>query len=121
MYKLPTPHTIHTLLPVLMGDARIIRAIMEKYLDGEYESLIYAHPSHGQADCLRDINKILNGHGVEGCTQDGNNDDYLDSDKWTAQYVNMGDTYNATVIFLSGGHPKFKEGFKLMCYGDLYE
>lgn len=122
MYKLPSVRAIYKHIDkISKGDARIIRAIMENYHAGEY-SAPHWHASHGIAACLREIDKVMNAHGVESCTQDGCNDDYLNDDKWTAQYVNMGDTYDATIIFLTGQHPKgWTEGFKLMCWGDLYE
>lgn len=120
---LPTPESISKFVDVTIGDARIIRAIMEKYYDDEY-SQAYEHPSFGIARCLKDIDKVMNGHGVESCwaiNEGGDMGDVTQS-PWDAHYVNVGHTYSGTIIFLSGNHPKgWTEGFKLMCWGGLYE
>lgn len=125
MYRLPTTDAINAYLDcVNFGEARIIRAHLENWRAGDYTSNTNEHPSHSVAVCLKHIDAIMgpfSSHGVESCTQDNLNDDYLDSDKWTAQYVNTGDTYTPTIIFLTEGHPRFASGFKLLCLGDLYE
>ena len=113
--NLPSIKTIQGLGFVDLRQAKSIRACMERYENGGYYS--GSHESFDIQDCLIDINKIMDGYGVEGSIEPDQ-----DTAKWDIQYVNMGDTYTPTIIYVSDGNPaRLTEGFKVMCWGNLFE
>lgn len=54
------------------------------------------------------LNEILNGHGIESLVP-------TDSDRPSYDYVNMGDTYNVTILMRDDGK------FIVTCWGDIVE
>jgi len=79
--------------------AKIVRKIMENF------------HNRGRSGCyktMEQIDVVLNGHGVE----------FIDAGKGRKSpaitYVNMGDTYDCTVMWVNGS-------FRVGCWGDIVE
>jgi hypothetical protein len=71
----------------------------------------HCHDSHCAARALEDTEKRfidLGTFGVEGSTSD------YGQDRFTIQYLNMGETYAPTICF-------YKERFIVACWGDIAE
>lgn len=64
----------------------------------------YSHISFAINAWLKDINKIMNAFGVES----------LYPDIPDCEYVNVGDTYNTTILY-------FKNELRIGCWGDIVE
>ena len=86
-------------------------------IDGEIDpedvadfSQFYNDPRGNEA-ILYGIDAAIDGHGIESVTLEEGGDPW---DTESFQYVNTGDTYNATVVLYRGG-------FYLTTWGDAYE
>lgn len=77
------------------------------YLENRKEH--YGHRSHLAVEALNFVAKKYNfGYGVEGFT--------WDCGQHGISYINMGDTYDTTILFDSQ-----RQEFSLGCYGDVIE
>ena len=83
--------------------AKEIRAAMER---AEYQS------GRRVDDAMETINKVLGGYGVEAIEADKYIDSYYRHA--AALFVNMGDTYDTTVLFDTD-----RGTFRIVSYGDL--
>jgi len=92
--------------PITRDQAKSIRGIMERAVTRAEKHLLYPHSSHRGA--LAAINAVLNGCGVERI-EPGNNNRSPAID-----YVNMGDTYDTTVMIVRGR-------FRVGCWGDIVD
>lgn len=92
--------------PITRDQAKSIREIMERAVARAQKYLLYPQSSHRGA--LVKIDEILNGCGVERI-EPGNNNRSPAID-----YVNMGDTYDTTVMIVRGR-------FRVGCWGDIVE
>ena len=95
--RVPSIKTLMERLGIDKTKAQKIRALMK----GEQYDMDYGNPNPREQEIdmiLDDINKILNGHGVEHIENYGNwvNHWYQNTN---LLYVNMGDTYTPTIVY----------------------
>lgn len=69
-------------------------------------------------DRLEEINKLLGGYGTEAIRGEWQNGYWCDI---VAAYVNMGDTYNPTVLQIRGDHSFQSSRFIISTWGDFVE
>jgi len=92
--------------PITRDQAKHIRRIMHRAVTRAEKRLLYPQSSHRGA--LAAIDAILNGCGVERIEQGSNRRSPA------IDYVNMGDTYDTTVMVVRGR-------FRVGCWGDIVE
>jgi hypothetical protein len=97
------------------NEAEIALALMQRRLVGNFFSSVERwvnkcyHKPRKDDRRLEALNQLLEGHGTEGITPDGECSPKM-------AYVNMGDTYITTVI-----HDLERDEFLLGCWGDWLE
>ncbi len=84
-------------------------------LRGFYDSMLEARAGRRVEEVMDRANEILEGHGVEAMRSEGAYVDAYHGDI-IATYVNMGDTYNGTIV-----HDSADNSFHLTTYGDWLE
>lgn len=84
-------------------------------VQGFYDSMLGAGPRRRAEEVMQRANELLGGHGVEAIRVEGA---YVDNYHFdiVATYVNMGDTYNGTIV-----HDSENNSFHLTTYGDWLE
>jgi len=98
--------------------AHKVKALMDRKADPEtYESVqAWVHQCYNEPSKLEQrlcaINEALNGYGVEVIGDMNQGDD----NKIHAEYINMGDTYSATILF-----DRHRGRFQLTTWGDWVE
>ena len=98
-------------LKEMMNEFQIDAATAEKI-----QELISSPATHNTAeDIMREINNLIDGHGVEAIRKEDTHVDnyYFDI---IATYINTGDTYNATIV-----HDSETGEFHFTTYGDFLE
>jgi hypothetical protein len=112
----PSIKTIAAGLQIDGHTARTIREVLDGTLDpcdvspqaAAYERQCY-HPPANYLLKLYAINELLQAHGVEYVPAGAGRHSPA------FEYVNMGDTYTATVLRLTGGR------YRIGCWGDIVE
>ena len=74
----------------------------------------YYHSPTGNHAIMLAINQTIDGHGVESVALEQDESGYAEWDSPSFDYVNTGDTYNATIVLYEGD-------FYLTTWGDAYE
>ncbi len=92
--------------------ARGNRLLPYATLLGFYDSMLSASSGRRVGEVMTRANELLDGHGVEGIRVEGA---YVDNFSFdiVGSYVNMGDTYDGTIV-----HDSENNSFHLTTYGD---
>ncbi len=101
-------NNIKTHAKTLLGNEHSLeteKALIKECLTGFIRT--YGHISHDQAKHLERINAIMQAYGVEGILADSEGNDLrgtcsMDGVTVDCQYVNMGDTYSMTILYVNG-------------------
>lgn len=112
MHNKPSQKTLETAFP---GKGKELRDLITGKRDPErfYRSVVdlvmraYHLPSYSRM-LMTAINEVLEGHGVEYIVP-------KDYDHPSYEYINMGDTYNATILLRNDGK------LIVSCVGDIVE
>lgn len=107
----PSRNTLEAAFP---GKGKELRNLIDGTVNpAEYDSVIrlcmrvYHHPTYSHM-LMTAINEVLEGHGIEYiCPKDDDHPSY--------EYINMGDTYNATILLRNDGK------LIVSCVGDIVE
>lgn len=91
--------------PIDDSTAAAVRKIME---DAESHGYDFAHPHRAAKIAMSKIDSLIGGYGVEFIPAGSG------SRSPSIRYVNLGDTYDVTVLYVRGQ-------FRVGCWGDIVE